>query len=425
MKICVLQPDYTGSPVDYGNYDPQRNLTPWLPGHEVDHLFLKKSTTYLQLMKAAEQGYDIYINLCEGYPEWDIPGFDVIWALERLNLPFTGTTMRNFLHSKENMKIVAHACGVATPAWFVMRAMEDLNRMPVTLRYPLFVKPADSGDSLGIDERSLVRGKDELRRLCAELLGDFNKILIEEYVDGREFTVLLASDGTSHDGVLVLTPFEFVFDSTDRFKTYRMKVTEHHKTNNVPVTDPELSRQLKDMASRIFHGFEAESYVRIDMRANQAGEVFFLEINCECSVFYPEGSEGSADYILKHEPMGHAGFLRHIIDDGIKRHQRRQKCFESRIAPDGGLGCFALRDLVKGAIVAAGEGEPQRFVSHTDSRSTHTPPIVSQAVTRLRPASARDWTPFRKSPDGNLEWRGLDLVAQRPVASGEELLIRG
>jgi len=325
MKVCVLQPDYTGSPVDYGNYDPPRDLSPWLPEDQVDNLFLRKATSYAQLMKAAKQGYDIYINLCEGYPEWDIPGFDVIWALERLNLPFTGTTMRNFLHSKETMKTVARSCGVPTPPWWVARSLKDLEEMPASLRYPLFVKPADSGDSLGIDEHSLVANKDELRQRCTDLLEDFNKLLIEEYLDGREFTVLIAGDETGPDGVLTLTPFEFLFDANHHFKTYRMKVTEHHKSSNVPVTDPSLSTSLKEMATKIFRGFEAESYARIDMRSNRHGELFFLEINCECSIFYPEGSEGSADYILKYEPMGHTGFLRHIIADGIKRHQRRQK----------------------------------------------------------------------------------------------------
>jgi hypothetical protein len=325
MKICVLQPDYTGSPVDYANYDPPRNLSPWLPDDQVDHLFLRKATSYAQLMKAAKRGYDIYINLCEGYPEWDIPGFDVIWALERLNLPFTGTTMRNFLHSKETMKLVAHSCSVPTPAWWIVCSLKDLDTMPASLCYPLFVKPADSGDSLGIDDHSLVANREELRVHCSELLADFNKILIEEYVDGREFTVLIAADDESPEGVLTLTPFEFLFDATHLFKTYRMKVAEHHRSNNIPVTDPSLSARLKEIAIKIFRGFDAESYARVDMRSNRNGEIFFLEINCECSIFYPAGSEGSADYILQYEPMGHAGFLRHIIADGIKRHERRQK----------------------------------------------------------------------------------------------------
>ena len=180
-----------------------------------------------------------------------------------------------------------------------------------------------------------------MRVRCAELLPDFNKLLIEEYVDGREFTVLVAASG------LALTPFEFVFKTADHFKTYRMKVTEHHTSNNIPVTDPTLSQCLKRMAIRIFRGFEAESYARIDIRSNSAGELFFLEINCECSIFYPEGSEGSADYILKYEPMGHAGFLQLVIADGIRRHQIRQKPFQACLASDGNLACFAARDLFK------------------------------------------------------------------------------
>ena len=66
MKVCVLQPDYRDSKVDYRHYDPPRDLSPLLPGDQVDHLFLHKSTTYRQLREAAKHGYDIFVNLCEG-----------------------------------------------------------------------------------------------------------------------------------------------------------------------------------------------------------------------------------------------------------------------------------------------------------------------------------------------------------------------
>ena len=42
MKICVLQPDYSSSSVDYKNYDPTRNLSALLPGHTVHHVALNK-----------------------------------------------------------------------------------------------------------------------------------------------------------------------------------------------------------------------------------------------------------------------------------------------------------------------------------------------------------------------------------------------
>ncbi|NDF99298.1 MAG: D-alanine--D-alanine ligase, partial [Chitinophagia bacterium] len=73
--------------MDYKNYDPPRNLSALLPQATVDHVFLNKLTTHKQLRALAKKNYDIFVNLCEGYPDWEVPGVDVIYALETLNLP--------------------------------------------------------------------------------------------------------------------------------------------------------------------------------------------------------------------------------------------------------------------------------------------------------------------------------------------------
>ena len=77
MKICVLQPDYSPSKVDYQYYDPVRNLTDLLPGAQVDHVLINKLTTYKQLKELKKKGYDCFVNLCEGYPDWEVPGYDI------------------------------------------------------------------------------------------------------------------------------------------------------------------------------------------------------------------------------------------------------------------------------------------------------------------------------------------------------------
>ena len=109
MKVCVLQPDYGDSSVDYQNFDPPRNLSSLLPDCQVDHVFLRKSFTYKQLREAAEKNYDIYINLCEGYLDWDVPSIDVIWSLERLNLPYTGPTINLYdrIYAMRGQKVEA------------------------------------------------------------------------------------------------------------------------------------------------------------------------------------------------------------------------------------------------------------------------------------------------------------------------------
>ena len=69
LKVCVLQPDYSTSNVDYQYYDPARNLSSLLPDAQVDHVLINKLTTYKQLLSLKEKGYDIFVNLCEGYLE--------------------------------------------------------------------------------------------------------------------------------------------------------------------------------------------------------------------------------------------------------------------------------------------------------------------------------------------------------------------
>ena len=126
MKICVLQPDYSTTDVDYKNYDPPRNISALLPGDSVDHLFLNKLTTWQQLNKLKKKKYDIFINLCEGYLHWEVPSIDVIYCLEMLNLPYTGPNTILYDPPKELMKYVSYTCGVKTPAYALLNEETDV-----------------------------------------------------------------------------------------------------------------------------------------------------------------------------------------------------------------------------------------------------------------------------------------------------------
>ena len=60
LKICVLQPDYSTSDVDYQNYDPARNISHLMPEAQVDHVLLNKLSTYKQLKELKKKNYDVY-----------------------------------------------------------------------------------------------------------------------------------------------------------------------------------------------------------------------------------------------------------------------------------------------------------------------------------------------------------------------------
>jgi len=210
MKVCVLQSDYSTTGVDYKNYDPPRDLSILIPEAEVHNVFLNKLTTYKQLKELGKLGYDVFVNLCEGYLEWEVPSIDVIYTLELLNLPFTGPTTKLYDPPKELMKYLAYCEGVKTPGYVLINQREDINEAIKHLSFPLFVKPAKAGDSLGIDEYSLVHNKKELKQKASAIIEEYGPLLAEEYIAGREFTVLVAANDDGKT-CTVFRPIEYLF----------------------------------------------------------------------------------------------------------------------------------------------------------------------------------------------------------------------
>ncbi len=433
MKVCVLQPDYGFSEIDYKNYDPPRDLAPLLPEAQVDHVFLNKLSTYRRLKALKKEGYDICVNLCEGYLEWDIPSIDVIQALEILELPYTGPSLSLYDPPKSLMKYVAFTAGVGTPAGAVVERMETLDALCSRLRYPLFVKPLKAGDSLGIDGDSLVRDAAALRKKVAAVIDEYDAALVEEFIAGREFTVLVAANPDDPDRPVAYRPLEFVFPQEVQFKTYSLKITQHHPECNLPCTDPVLDARLREAACGIFAGFGGVGYARLDFRVDARGAICFLEINFACSVFYPEGYEGSADYILRQEAGGQAGFLRHIIAEGMARYRRRQKPFEMRGNAVSGFGICATRAIPAGEIVFQGEERPQRIVTrawvqqHWTAEQQETfrryAYPLSDEVFILWDTDPREWAPQNHSCEPNTAYKGLNVYALRDIAPGEELTL--
>jgi D-alanine-D-alanine ligase len=433
VKICVLQPDYSASSVDYRHYDPTRDLSALLPGHTVDHVALNKLTTYRQLKRLSAQGYDIFVNLCEGYLDWDIPSIDVIESLERLGLPFTGPTAKLYDPSKVLMKYVAYTAGVATPPYLLVTDARDLDRGAAGLRYPLFVKPAHAGDSLGIDEHALVHDPAELYAQVEATLRDYAEVLVEEYIEGREFTVLIVASTEPDGDPTALTPVEFVFPAGTAFKTYALKTSELHPEANLPVRDEALGARLKEAALRVFRAFSGVGYARLDFRLDGHGEPVFLEINFTCSVFYRDGYEGSADYILKHDGMGQAAFAAHIIAEGLARHRRARRPFAMRGNALAGYGIFASMDLAAGEVVFRGEGRAHRIVTARHVQATWNADEqlmfrrygypLGDGLFALWDEEPEAWAPQNHSCEPNTAFDGLNVVAMRAIANGEELTI--
>jgi hypothetical protein len=361
-----------------------------------------------------------------------VPSIDVIYTLELLSLPFTGPTTKLYDPPKELMKYLAYCEGVKTPGYVIIHELKDVEDAVKHLQFPLFVKPAKAGDSLGVDEHSLVHNKIELQQKCISIIEEYGPLLVEEYIAGREFTVLVADNPDEHS-CTVFRPVEYVFPQGRAFKTYALKTSELHPDCNVACSDNMLDKLLRSATEKIFKGFNGVGYARLDFRVNDKNEVYFLEINFTCSVFYSDGYEGSADYILKHDGIGQAGFLRHIIAEGIARHQRKKKPYTMKGNSIAGYGIYANRLIKKNEIIFKGEGKAQRIITKrfveknwTEDEKLHFRRYaypVSDEVFILWDEDPAEWAPQNHSCDPNTAFDGLNVVALRDITAGAELTL--
>jgi hypothetical protein len=433
LKIAVLQPDYSTTDVDYKNYDPPRILNNLLPNAVIENIFLNKLTTYKQLETLKKNKYNIYVNLCEGYLNWSVPSIDVIHSLDALQLPYTGPTAMLYDPQKTVMKYVAYTEGVRTPNYAIIDDVHNIIAVTKDLHYPLFVKPAKAGDSLGVDAHSLVHNEKELAIKINQIFEEYAPLLIEEYIDGREFTCLVIANAENKNDPIILQPIEYIFPKGYTFKTYSLKTAELHNDTNHIVTDKVLAFKIKEATKKIFKSFGGVGYARLDFRYNNKEELFFLEINFTCSVFYSQGYEGSADYILQQDGFGQQNFLKAIIKEGIIRYNKQQKKYSMRGNSIAGYGIYANQLINAGTIVFKGEEKAQRIVTknwvqkHWNENDkklfAHYAYPISAQVYILWSNNPTDWAPQNHSCNANCAYEGLNVIALKNINTNEELTL--
>lgn len=435
MKVCVLQPSYAKSQMlrDYAQHDPPRDLSGLAPEWTFEHVFLDKDSVYRRLKELKKEGFDVFVNLCEGHLEWDVPSVDVVQALESLDVPFTGPPSRLYEPRKDMLKLIARYASARAPRFVLARTMDEVERAIQRLRFPLFVKPNEGGDSFGVDEDNLCRDGESLRRKGADMLQRFEAVLIDEFLEGREFSVLVASDPVNPKVPLAFRPVEFRFPEGRQFKSFALKNTEFHPECNVSVDDPALEQALVDAARRIFVNHGGVGYCRMDFRLDREGVPNIIDANFTCSVFYPEGFYGTADYILQRDGFGASQFLHHIVAEGIARYEAAHPVYRIRNDGVSGLGIEAVRSIARGEIVFQGEERAQSIVTkrwveqHWDATdrkvfAEYAYPLDDE-VFILWSSNPRDWAPQNHCCDPNTGYDGLNVVALRDIAEGEELTL--
>ncbi len=433
MRVCVLDevydcPAWEAPPEDW-RVDP----TPFLRPHDWVVEGLTKETAVARLTELSREGFDVFFNLLAGAWDEESPGIEVVQALERLNVPFTGATSEYFEPGREAMKRVCGAWGIRYPEYVMARTEEDIDRAARILRPPLIVKHPSSYSSVDLSRDSRVLTTFALRYRARRIMKKHGAALIEEFIEGREFTVLVAENADDPACPATFVPIEFTFPPGESFKHADMKWKDYHSMKEYPVRDPELEGRLRKTASDFFLGMRGAGFGRCDLRMDREGELFMLEINPNCGIYYAPSDPGSADLALLHDPAGHQGFTDLLLKAALARHGRRQRGWEVLPTPGNGFAVHATRSIPAGERVMAFQETPHTLVtrswveSHWDERRRqwfrqYAWPLSDEVWVIWSP-EPEDWRPINHSCDPNTWLEGLDLVARRDIEAGEEIRV--
>lgn len=281
---------------------------------------------------------DIAFNMCEGLRgesrESHIPS-----VLEMLDIPYTGSGILSLALSLDKpaaKKMFAYH-GVNTPRFRVFSP--GVSPLGIDLRFPCFVKPAHEGSSMGVTPSSKVHDEVDLAREVARIHRLYKQeALVEEYIDGREFTVGIL--GNEEPRFLPIMEINFSKCPEPHKGIYSRLFKAQWSDDSyylcpAPISG-DLMEALETIALSAFRALNCRDVGRVDIRMDRDGVMYVLEINP-----LPGLAPGFSDLPRMAEVAGISYFtlVNTILEHAIERYARmgREPFVRTRRVFDAGL----------------------------------------------------------------------------------------
>ena len=242
-------------------------------------------------------------------------------VFEFANLPYVGCGVlaASVGMDKGLMKSAFAAAGLPQVPWQLVLRRDwqtqpeaVYERLEATLHYPMFVKPANLGSSVGI---SKVSNRAELATGMAEAAGYDRRIVVEQGINAREIEVAILGNDDPKPSV----PGE-VLPAND-FYDYADKYLEGQTQFAIPAElDAATSEQLREMAVTAFKAIDGAGLARVDFFVErETGAIYINEINT-----FP-GFTAMSQYpkLWEATGLGYSELLDRLIDLAIERYHER------------------------------------------------------------------------------------------------------
>ncbi|MBM4123032.1 MAG: D-alanine--D-alanine ligase [Nitrospira sp.] len=219
--------------------------------------------------------------------------------LESIGMPYTGSGVRAsaIAMHKVTAKALLASHGVPVPPGAVLpeeRGRGLPRSLPTGLRWPVVVKPAAEGSTIGV---SIVRRPAEWRPALRRAYRYDREVIVESYIAGHEVAVSVLAGATKP---AALPPVEIV--APGGFYDYAAKYTKGRTRYLCPAPLPAaVIRKIKALATSAYQVIGCEGAARVDFRVTQKDRPYVLEINTipgmtETSLLPMAAAQAGLDY---------------------------------------------------------------------------------------------------------------------------------
>jgi D-alanine-D-alanine ligase len=272
---------------------------------------------------------DLVFNLSESFGGKSSLDSNVAALLNLLGLRYTGSSPSGLMLAgdKTLCKKVLSFHKIRTPEFATLYrgALDHAG----DLSFPLIVKPPQEDASLGITSKSVVHDLKEMLHKIDEIQEVYQQpVLVEEFIDGREFYIGILGNSDAETLPAIEMDFSKFPKDLPRIASYAAKWGDDGSgkgaefDGTVAIFPDDLSAELIERMQKTaldaFQAMRLRDYARIDLRVNEAGEVFVIEVNPNCYL------ERSGEFSRAAERSGimYEALIQRILELASARYSR-------------------------------------------------------------------------------------------------------
>jgi len=306
----ILDTKYEEIDTNDGIYDDVHSVRNALIslGYKVKELIVDEEIKILKKLKT-----DLVFNLCDDFLD-PMKEAVVPLVLQQKNIKYTGSGSSSLLitANKYLAKLKFLQSNIPTPNFQLFTNSDQ--KLRSDLKFPLIVKPNNEHGSIGITSKAVVKNEEELYKRIRFIMKEKCNALVEEYIDGKEITVVLI--GKKNPIVLPVSEIIFKgFENKPKIMSYEAKWVrdnpEYQQTfrkTPADITKAEKKEIIKQ-CKKAYKAIGCKGYGRVDLRLKDSIP-YILEVNPN-----PDLSEDAALFnIARESGITYNELIKKIID---------------------------------------------------------------------------------------------------------------